>query len=100
MRLKLTLQTKPRNTLKKGYNMEQIIAQLEAKGFSVTQTKTLHNSDNTTNENAASNFYQLRKDDVIYPKSRGNKQDIGGSTITTCFDKFGIDGVIQIFGAN
>ena len=80
--------------------MEQIIAQLKSKGFTAVQTKTLHDSGVATGQSANSVFYQLRKDDVIYPKSRGNKQDVGETTITTCFDKFGIDGVLQMFGAD
>lgn len=80
--------------------MEQIIAQLKSKGFTAVQTKTLHDSGATTGQSANSVFYQLRKDDVIYPKSRGNKQDVGEATITTCFDKFGIDGVLQMFGVD
>ena len=71
--------------------MEAIIAELEAKGFSVNQTKTLHDSGAV--------FYQLKKDDVIYPVSRGNKQDIGDSTIATCYQSFDIDGVLNLFGA-
>lgn len=69
--------------------MKNIIAELEAKGFSVLQTKTLHDSGAV--------FYQLKKDDVIYPKSRGNKQDVGDSTIITCYKGFGINGVLNIF---
>lgn len=73
--------------------MEKIIAELEAQGFTVCQTKTLHKGD------SESVFYQLKKDEVIYPKSRQNKQDVGDSTITTCYKSFGIDGVLELFGA-
>lgn len=71
--------------------MESIITELKAKGFDVNQTKTLHESGAV--------FYQLKKDDVVYPISRGNKQDVGDSTITTCHTSFGVDGVLNLFGA-
>ena len=71
--------------------MEDIILALENKGFVVAQTKTLHDSGSV--------FYQLKKDDVIYPVSRGNKQDVGNSTITTCYESFGVNGVLNLFGA-
>lgn len=73
--------------------MEAIVLELEAKGFTVHQTKTLHDGD------SQSSFYQLKKNDFVYPKSRGNKQDVGQSTILTCYEKFGIDGVLNVFDA-
>ena len=72
--------------------MENIINLLTQKGFTVNKKRTLHDS--------GSSFYQLEKDGVIYPKSRGNKADIGQDTITTCYEKFGLTGVLNLFDAD
>lgn len=71
--------------------MDKIIDLLQQKGFKVVRTRTIHGSNST--------FYQLEKEGATYPKSRGNKADVGEETITTCFDKFGLAGVLNLFDA-
>lgn len=71
--------------------MDNIIELLQQADFEVIKTRTIHGSNST--------FYQLKKKGVIYPKSRGNKADVGEETITTCFNGFGFDGVLNIFDA-
>lgn len=72
--------------------MENIIELLKNSGFKTIQTRTIHGSGST--------FYQLEKEGVVYPKSRGNKADVGEETMVTCFDKFGLKGVLNIFDAS
>lgn len=69
--------------------MDTIIKELHDRGYEIVKTKTLHESN--------SSFYQLIYNGKVYPTSRGNKQDIGHNTITTCYRSFGINGVLKLF---
>ena len=71
--------------------MQNIISQLQNDGYTVVKTRTICANN--------SSFYQVKgSKGNIYPKSKGNKQDIGENTILQCYNTFGIIGVKKLFG--
>ena len=73
--------------------MQNIISQLQNEGYTVVKTRTICANN--------SSFYQVKDSQgVVYPKSKGSKQDIGKNTILQCYNTFGILGVKKLFGIN
>ena len=73
--------------------MQNIISQLQDNGYTVVKTRTICANN--------SSFYQVKDPQGnIYPKSKGNKQDIGKNTILQCYNTFSIVGVKKLFGIN